>query len=125
MTTARVVLFKYLVMNYGGRHLRSISHIRRSSIEEFLRQISIQTLKNDIFCLSAGFVALLDVEQSHMVMRGRIIVLESDGCAQLFGCHGKTMQLEISKTQFRMCVVGFRFQSRCFLELLRRLRIAT
>src|SRR5438105_15639228 len=109
MTAARVVLFKYRVMNYGSRHLRSISHIRRSSVEEFLRQISIEALQNSVFSLRARFVVLLDVEQSHIVMGGRIIVLESDGCAQLFGSHWQTMQLEISKSQFRMCVVGLRF----------------
>src|SRR2546425_7907685 len=103
----------------------SISHIRRSSIEEFLRQISIEAVQNDVFSLSAGFVALLDVEQSHIVMRRRIIVLESNSRAQLFGSHWQTMQLEISKPQFRAGVVGFRFQSCGFLELLRRLRIAT
>src|SRR6266567_7464333 len=100
MARARIVLFENWMMNDCRRHLRSISHIRRSSIEEFLRQISIEALQNDVFSLSAGFVALLDVEQSHVVMRGRIIVLESDGRAQLFGSHWQTMQLEISKTQF-------------------------
>src|SRR5437016_9607768 len=104
MARAGVVLFENWMMNDCSRHLRSISHIRRRSIEEFLRQISIEALQNDVFSLGPGFVALLDVEQSHIVMRGRIIVLESDGGAQLLGSHGQTMQLEISKTQFRVCV---------------------
>src|SRR5207237_5975791 len=99
MARTGVVLFENRMMNDGRRHLRSISHIRRSSIEELLRQISIEALQNDVFSLSAGFIALVDVEQSQVVMRGRIIVLESDGGVQLLGRHEQTMHAKICNYQ--------------------------
>src|SRR6266446_6092360 len=66
----------------------SITHVRRSSIKEFLRQIMIESLENYIFCLRALLILLRDVDQSHIVMSGRIIAFESDGRAQRFDGSG-------------------------------------
>src|SRR5258708_5650716 len=88
----------------------SITHIRRSSIKEFLRQIMIESLENYIFCPRALLILLRNVDQSHIVMSGRIIAFESDGRAQRFDGSGQTSQLVIGKSQLAVRVVCFGLQ---------------
>src|SRR5258707_9344431 len=68
----------------------SIPHIRRSSIEEFLRQITIESLQNCVFRLRACLVPLRNVDQSQIVMSSRIVAFEPDSGAQRFDRSGQT-----------------------------------
>src|ERR1051326_1023609 len=75
----------------------SITHVGRRSVEEFLRQAGVETLQNYELTLGPRFVTLFDVEQPQIIMRGRVVVLESNRRTQLFHRQRKTMQLQISK----------------------------
>jgi hypothetical protein len=75
-----------------------VAHIWRSCVEEFLRQLRVESLQNSEFYLGPDFIPLRNVDQSQIVVRSGVVAFEADGIPQRFDRSRQATQLEIGKT---------------------------